>query len=446
MTLGAVAPLIGDRHGRKDADPVMSGRAARVKPAPEGRDLRLFLGASLLSFLGDGVRYAALPLYAAKHGAGPSDLGLLLGFATLPFLLLGVFGGVLADRTRRRSLLISCDVIRLGITAAFTVAVATGQASLPVVFAMAFLMGLLETVATSATFAFIPMLAAPGELTRANGAFSTALLIGRQFVGPLIGAVLVDGSPSLPFALDGCTFLLSSIMLIAIATGRERKPAPGRIGPAAVFQDIRDSARWMRSAPSILLIACSAGALNLFTMGALAIQPAYAQHILGGPDIAYGAMMASTALGGVVGAQGANLYSTRLSRGGAIAWSLVLMGGGYLAVAAAPHPLMAYAGLFVAGIGLSLWSVVTTTWRQRVAPAALHGRADALHRAISWGVNPVGSVMGGLLASHFGYRLPFLLVGVAPLLICPLFLRRRDGLGHPDGTGTVEERPSPVSR
>lgn len=407
-----------------------------MKAVPQGRDMRLFLGASCLSFLGDGVRYAALPLYAAEHGAGPSDLGLLLGFATLPFLLLGVFGGVLVDRVRRRNILIYSDLIRVGITAAFTIAIATSQAPLTVVFIMAFLMGLLETVATSATFAFIPMIAIPGELTHANGTFSTALLIGRQFVGPLAGAALVAGFPSLPFALDGGTFLISSIMLIAITTGREREPATRRMGPAVVFQDIRDSARWMRTTPSVLLIACSAGTINLFTMGALAVQPGYAQHVLGGPGIVYGAMMASTAFGGVIGAQGAAVYTRRLSVARTITWSLAVMGCGYLVVAVARHVVIAYAGLFLSGIGISLWNVVTTTWRQRVAPAALHGRADALHRAISWGVNPIGSVMGGLLAGVFGYRLPFVLVGLVTLLMCPIYMRPRDGLGRSGRTGT----------
>jgi MFS family permease len=143
----------------------------------------------------------------------------------------------------------------------------------------------------------------------------------------------------------------------------------------------------------------------------------------------------------VVGAQAVSAYARRLSVAGAIAWSLVTMGCGYLVVAVSRYAFMAYAGLFVAGIGISLWNVVTTTWRQRVAPVALHGRADAFHRAISWGVNPIGSVMGGLLAGSFGYRLPFLLVGIVTPLMCPIFLRRRDGLGV-DGAGTppVPER------
>jgi MFS family permease len=67
-----------------------------------------------------------------------------------------------------------------------------------------------------------------------------------------------------------------------------------------------------------------------------------------------------------------------------------------------------------------------------------------MHRVISWGVNPIGSLLGGLVAAHGGDRLPFLLVGVVPLLILPLFVRRRlehqitqapAVAEHPEGAG-----------
>lgn len=92
-----------------------------------GRSMHPFLAASLVSFVGDGIRYAALPLLATRSGAGRTALGLLRGFATLPFLVLGIFGGVLADRTRRRSLLVASDVIRFGLTGLFVLLIAPGM-------------------------------------------------------------------------------------------------------------------------------------------------------------------------------------------------------------------------------------------------------------------------------------------------------------------------------
>jgi MFS family permease len=404
------------------------------------RNLRLFLTASAVSFLGDGMRYAALPLLAVRRGAGPEELGLLLGFATLPFLVVGVFGGVLADRMSHRTLLISCDVLRSVLTAAFVIIVLSGHVLLPELYAVAFLMGSLESVATSATFAYVPYLAAGAELEQANSMSTTALVAGRMLIGPLAGAVLVEITPSLPFLLDGITFVLSAVLLTRIPSRQADARRVNAAGARSVLADVLVSARWMRATPHILLIACSAAILNLFNMGALAVQPDYAEHVLKGSGIVYGAMMASPAVGGIVGAQGMRLLSTRLATGKLLALSLALVGGGYLIVAGAPQQVVAYLGLFIAGSGFAVWAVATTTWRQRVTPISLRGRADALHRVLSWGVNPIGSLLGGLVAARGGDRLPFLLAGLVPFLILPLFARRR--LEHQTlQTSAVTEHP-----
>ena len=397
--------------------------------------MRLFLLASQVSFIGDGMRYAALPLLAAESGAGPKGLGILLGSATLPFLVLGIFGGVLADRLRRRSLLIACDIIRFGVTALFVILIVAGHAQLPVLYGVAFLMGLLESVATSATFAYLPSLAAEKDLERANGMSSTALLLGRQFVGPLIGAALVASSSALPFLLDCASFLASFVVLTAIPKQLEKSPAAPAVGagPRSVFSDIGASARWMRVAPHVLTIAGTAAVINLFNMGALALQPQYVKEILHNSGFAYGLLMAASALGGVIGAQAAAPLTARVRRGQLVCLALLFIGGGYLLVAVADIQFTAYAGMCVTGLGFSLWGVATTSWRQRLTPDHLRGRADALHRAISWGVNPIGSVLGGFLASTYGTRLPFLLVGIAPLLLLPVFFWRGD-TAEPDGS------------
>ncbi|TJZ97454.1 MFS transporter [Actinacidiphila oryziradicis] len=413
------------------------------------RPARRFITASAVSFVGDGMRYAALPLLAAQHGAGPTELGVLLGFATLPFLVLGIFGGVLADRMRRRSLLIACDVLRLVVMGGFVLALATGHVPLPVMYGVAFLMGLLESVATSATFAFLPTLVAEKDLERANGMSSTALLLGRQFVGPLAGAALLEAGRTLPFALDAVTFLLSVALLATIARGVEEEPVgnPTGNGPRAVFADVRASARWMRVTPHVLAIAVSAAVINLFNSGALAVQPDFAERVLGGNSMVYALMMASSALGGVLGAQAAATLATRLTSPALVCLALLCVGSGYLVVAVSGLQLVAFAGLALTGVGFSFWGVATTSWRQRLTPAGLRGRADALHRMISWGVLPVGSVLGGLVAARWGSWLPFLLVGCAPLLLLPLFLRRKDGPTDrmvPADTGATQTVTAPA--
>ncbi|MGW2475145.1 MFS transporter [Streptomyces sp. NPDC001665] len=403
---------------------------------------RRFLAASAISFLGDGLRYAALPLLAARQGAGPAEFGVLLGAATLPFLVLGIFGGVLADRVRRRRLLLVCDGLRLAVLAGFVVCLATGQGGLPLLYAVAFLMGLFESVATSAAFAYLPSLVPEHLLERANAALSTSLLLGRQLLGPLAGTMLLGMGEVAPFAADAATFLLSGALLATIAAGTESVPKRGSGGgPSAVLADVRVSARWMRVTPHVLVIACSAGVINLFNSGALAVQPYFAEQVLSGSTYAYGLMMAGSALGGVAGAQVAGALAARLSSGRMVVVALAALGAGFGTVALVPHPLAVYTGLALTGAGFAVWGVATTSWRQRLTPPELMGRADALHRMISWGVNPLGSVLGGVVAVHLGAHGPFLLVAVAPLLLVPLFWNRVSGQAGPETETRSAEEP-----
>ena len=123
-------------------------------------------------------------------------------------------------------------------------------------------------------------------------------------------------------------------------------------------------------------------------------------------DIAYGLMMASSALGGVTGEQAAAPLAARVARGWLVCLSLLLVGGGYLLVAVTSYALVAYVGRCVTGLGFAVWTVTTTTWRQRLTPDTLRGRADALYRAISWGATPSAACSAGSWPRPAGYGCP----------------------------------------
>lgn len=403
-----------------------------------GRDFRLFWLASALSFVGDGFRYAALPLLATRLGAGPGELGVLLAVATLPFLVIGLAGGILVDRLPRRVVLLACDGTRIVAMAAFVAMVVTGTATLPVLFALAFLMGACETVATSATFALLPGLLPDRLLGRANALTSSALITGRQLAGPMLGAVLIGVAPALPFALDGVTFVLSFLLIFAIRVSEQARPVPkGRGRLAGMRDDLAESARWIKSTPHMLYLVLVGATVNFVNMGALAEQPRFVEHELGQPAIGYGILMASAAVGGLLGSPIAGRLTERVTVFQSVGAGLLLVGGGYLLAGTAVLPAQAYLGVGLTGIGFAVWNVAVVTWRQRVTPDELRGRADAVSRFMSWGILPLGSLVGGLLASVFNARAPFLVAGVVPLLLSvPFALRnRRSAVGQPEHAG-----------
>lgn len=384
-----------------------------------GRDVRLFAVATLFSFFGDGVRYAALPLLAVRYGAGPDALGGLLAAATVPMLVIGLAGGVLVDRSAPRSVLVWCDAVRLAATAGFALLVLAGSAPLPVLFGFALLMGTCEAVATSATFALVPSLVPAELLVPANTFTTTAMTAGRQLAGPLLGAVLIATGTALPFTVDAATFLVSLALIFGI---RHREAASRPVRTAR--SELAEAARWMRRTPGMVRVALTGCVVNLVHMAALGQLPYYAQLVLRHPETGYAVMMVATAAGGVAAAPVVGRITARLSLFRSVALGLGLVGGGYLLVALVHSAAPAYGGAALTGAGFTVWNVAVVTWRHRVTPPAMRGRADALNRFVSWGALPVGSLAGGFLAAGISLRTPFLVAGVVPLLLAPLFLRR----------------------
>ena len=175
-------------------------------------DARALIGASAASQIGNWLYNAALLgyVYSATHSAG------WVGAATvcrlLPYVLLGSFGGAIADRYRRRTVLLAGNALRMLLMAAIAVTVASAG---PVVLVIAF------TVLTSAAgcaerpaaMALLPRLVGETRLGPANALLHTVQDLG-VLIGPAIGAVLLAVAPAwVAFAANGATFAVSGLLI-----------------------------------------------------------------------------------------------------------------------------------------------------------------------------------------------------------------------------------------
>jgi MFS family permease len=132
--------------------------------------------ASAVSNLGDGLRLAALPLLAATLTRDPGLVAGLTVMLWLPWLLLALVAGAVVDQVDRRRLMAAAQGLRMMVVALLGVAVWMGWAGLPLLYAVAFLLGTAETLFDTASQAIIPSVVAPPQLERAN-----ARLIGAEW-------------------------------------------------------------------------------------------------------------------------------------------------------------------------------------------------------------------------------------------------------------------------
>ena len=445
------------------AVPTAGARPAAVRP---GRDFGRLLSAYSVQTIGEGVLIATLPLLASQITSDPrlvSGVGLA---QELPWLLLALPGGLITDRFDRRRLMISTQAAQGLLLAVIAVLAWAHVIQIWMLFVLAFALGSGDILFTGATQAVIPALVPDAALDRANGRYATAQTVGRQFVGPPLGAALFAFLMPLPFWFDATTYLLSLLLLLRIRNRDEFRPAATataeavagapvdspaaedkpRAGWRDLFAEATEGLRLIARHPVLRAIVVLAAASNFCVYMAEPLLVLFARKVLHVGPSGYGLLISAMAVGGVIGA----LLSHRVvDRFGARAVALTVSVAGALSLVAIgflADQVVVMVGLFgVWSAGLSLWNVMAQSVSQRLVPNELKGRVSTSSRMICFGALPLGALAGGLIADSSGLRAPWIIGGLLNLAITLCFVPTM--LRWPTAGDAAAEAPttSPVS-
>lgn len=391
--------------------------------APQGGFNKLW-SAAAISNLGDGVMGVAFPLLVASITRDP----LLVAGATvanrIPWFVFALVSGALVDRMDRRRVMVVTDLFRAVLVAVLGVLVLAGDVGLPLIYVIAFGLGTAETFFDTSAEAILPSLVGEDGLEGANGKLQATEWAANSFVGPPLGAALFGIAAGWPFIFDGVTFLAAALLVAAI--GGTRRPV--RTSDTGIAQEIGEGLRWLWGHVVLRTLSLMAGTTNLVAFGVLAIMVLYIQDIVGLGDLGYGLVISAVGVGGLVGAVATPRLVVRLGQGGTIVGSVGLMAT--LAVAMATTSNGVVVGFLGAGFGLAItmWNVVAVSLRQRLTPDDLRGRVASVARLLAWGTQPLGALLGGIVADAFGLRAPFFVAAgtwVAMLLVTARIINNR---------------------
>ncbi|MEP6625891.1 MAG: MFS transporter, partial [Acidimicrobiia bacterium] len=385
-----------------------------LSSAPGGNFARLWT-AGTISNLGDGVVLAALPLLAASITHSPTTVALVTAAGTLPWLLFSLVGGVIADRTDRRRTMAIVDTFRFAAMTLLGFALVTGVESIVLLVIVAFSLGMAETVFDNSSQAILPGIVATDALETANGRLEGAQIVGNQFVGPPLGALLFGLAVSAPFFFDAASFAAAAILVVTLR-GNFRAERDTTT-PTSVRHDITEGLRWLFGHRILRSLAIALGVMNLVGMIAMTTLVLYAQEILHLSDWQFGLLLTAEAAGAVLGSTMASRISRRLGHGRTLGLAIAVSGASMLLPGLWAQPMAVSASLAVGGFGGLVWNVLTVSLRQTLVPDALLGRVNSAYRMLGWGTMPIGAIAGGLIASAFGLRAPFLVGGVSALLL-----------------------------
>jgi MFS family permease len=400
----------------------------------DGRFAKLW-AASTTSALGSGLATVATPLLVASRTGDPLIVSAASAVAWLPWLLFALPGGVLVDRVDRRRLMMLIDWVRVAAVAVLGAAIATGRASVALLYVVLFVVNTGEIVMRTASQAMVPAVVPRERLERANGWLSGgAMLMNPMVAGPLGGFLFAVGA-SLPFFVNAGTYAASAILVGLVVGSYRAAPAPpgadpGGAGPAraartsawtpartSAWSELVDGFRWLVHQRLIRTMAVLIGLLNVTLTAALAVLVLLAKQRLHLGSVGYGLLFTSMAAGGVFGSVIGDRLIRRVTATWTIRVGLLVEAGTHLALAASRSAYVVGLTLFAFGVHGALWGIVGNSLRQRLTPPHLLGRTGSTTLFIAAGGNCVGALLGGAVAAGFGLTAPYWVGFVVAVLV-----------------------------
>lgn len=386
----------------------MSTHGARVRGHLPSAYWRQF-AASLVSNLGDGANYAAMPLLAVTV---TNDVRLIAAttFASmLPWLLLSLPAGVYIDRWDRKKVMVTTNSIRAVLYGVLAVLVATRSLGIWVLLLLLLLIGCAEVFFDMSAQAFLPSIVPEEQLHRANGLLYAAEVVCNSFIGLPAGAWLFVVAAGVPFGVNGASFAIAAA-LVASIRGNTVPSNDNPASPRAGFvTELREGMSWLWAHRNIRTLAILLGVTNGALMFGASIFVKFAFRYLGVGPRGYGILLALNSAGAIVG----GLLGDRIARRIGVSASVI---GAYVVFALADavqatFPTIAVVAAMSISVSLAgtLWNIVTVSYRQRVIPADLFGRVNSAYRFIGTGSIALGALIGGQVAHSFGLRAPFYL-------------------------------------
>jgi MFS family permease len=425
-------------------------RLGARSPLWQHRDYLRLWGAQGVSAFGTQITLVALPLTAILTlDASALEVAVLTGLEFLPFLLLGIPAGVWVDRLRRRPIMVLTDVARGVSLLSIPVAYWLDALALPHLYAVALVNGSLTVFFVLAYQAYLPSLVDREHLVEGNAKLEISRS-GAQLAGPgLAGPIIELLTAPVALVVDAISFLSSAAFLFRIKR-EEQVPERKAEEKPRMRKELGEGLRYVLGHRYLRWIAASTATFNFFSNVLFAIFLVYAVRELDLSPTALGLIFALANVGYLLGAVATSRISARLGVGPTIILGAA-MGAGTLLIPLAPQdspiPYLIAAEALVA-FGLPVYNVTQVSFRQAITPERLQGRMNSVMRFIVWGVIPIGSLVGGAVASAVDLRAAIWLgaIGMSlaflPVLVSPVRTLRH--FPEPADAGPVEDEALPI--
>ena len=399
----------------------------RIAPERMGASFRWLLGSSWVSNVGDGIALAAGPLLVASQTRDAFLVAMAVMLQRLPWLLLGLYAGAVADRVDRKRLVIAADLARAAVVTVLCLALVTDHVNVTIVLVAMLLIGTAEVFVDTTSQTLLPMVVDPDDLGVGNARLQGSFLLANQILGPPLGAFLFAVGMVWPFAAQVVLIAASVVLIARIATP---KGGVRDVEGTHVLRDIKEGVAWLWHHAAVRTLALVIVAFNVTWGAAWSVLVLYALDHLGMGEVGYGMLTAAAAVGGLVSTAAYDRIERRFDLAAVMRTCLLLEVLTHLGFALAPNGWVALMLMVVFGAYAFVWAAVSTTVRQRATPTALQGRVGSVYMVAVFGGLVFGQALGGVIASRWGLTAPFWFAFVGAGVTLALVWRQLSHIAH----------------
>jgi MFS family permease len=409
------------------------------------RNFRLYLVGQVVSAIGLWMNFTASAWLVLQLTHSGTALGANVALYFLPVLVLGAFGGVMADRFDKRKILMVTQVSYAVVAATLWAIVASGVEQLWMVYLLSVASGIVTAFDNPSRQSFYVEMVGE-EHVRNAVSLNSAAFTGSRVIGPAVAGLLIATvGIAVCFLIDAVSYLavLTALLLMRPRElHRQARSTRERGHLVAGFKYV-----WRTDGLRRPLIAMAI--VFTFSFNFAVFVPLLAERTFHGDAGTFGALSALAGVGSFIGAMVMASKVAHPSLRDLALWS-VAAGAGLIAPGLAPSLGLAYATMVPMGFAIMAFMITGNTMLQLTSVPQARGRVMALYGIVFLGSTPIGAPIAGVIGDHLGARVGMILSGLiaAGLGITMLLLARRGATegAHEDGevsdSGEVEAIPA----
>jgi MFS family permease len=335
----------------------------------------------------------------------------------LPWLLFAIPIGAVVDRVDRRHILATANTTRGVVVGLLALSISLDTVNIYQLMISAFVIGTCEVASDTTSQSLIPQVLDKENFEKGNSRLSISEVVVQGFIGAPMSGFLYATAIALPFFFNSVGFMIAALLSLSIPIqhlqiAREKNTEPKK----SFREDMKFGINYLVRDRILRRLVLTTSFIGVCYSLATATMVLFLVKELDLPKQLFGVMLTVQGIGAIIGGVVAPKASAKFGRSRVMTFGIVSSSILILLQGFAPNYFVSVALGSLGSFTISLWNILLMSTYQTVIPKGIYGRIHGTRRTLVWGLMPIGSLFGGVLAHH-GLRLPMYVGGIIASVI-----------------------------